>query len=163
MGGLIQAKKPSGKGITIDTQSVDPNGAGFVKKSTVRVEAVKQPFFMGVRIGSKQEITELTFDTVNVLDRKDAATTKALEKALPIPAGVPEQWKGFALGADDLAHPGEFQTRFGLSSSPEAGKFQLVPFVVAQTLDDFASGSYLVTVSVVTSPSDVGPVELPRR
>src|SRR5712664_1539468 len=102
MGGLIQEKKPNGTDIKIETTSVDPNGSGVLKKSTVKVAALKQAFVMGVRIGNGQTITELKFDTFDVLGRADDATTKALATALPIPAGVPEQWQGFALHVDDL-------------------------------------------------------------
>jgi len=95
-----------------------------------------------------------------VLSRVDDATTKALSRALPVPAG--EQWLGFALGPDDLPHPGHFRTRFALSPFPAVGQFQLVPFVVAPSADAFANGAYMVAVSVVTSPSDIGPSELRR-
>ena len=74
MGGLITETKPNGKSITIETRSVDPRGKG-------------------------QTITELAFDTVNVLARADGVTTKALDTALPIPSGVAEKLGDFAAGS----------------------------------------------------------------
>lgn len=162
MGGLIKERTPNGQDITVETDSVTANGNGVLKQSTVKVAALKQTFVLGVRIGDKQTIDELKFDGFDVLSRADDPTTQALKSALPIPKGVPEQWLGFALYADDLPHPGRFKTRFALSPFPAVGQFQLVPFVVAQDKAAFAQGAYMVTVSVVTSPSDVGPAELRR-
>jgi hypothetical protein len=162
MGGLIRERTPNGQDISVETDSIAPNGAGVLKQSTVKVAALKQAFVMGVRIGANQTIDELKFETFDVLTRADDATTKALQSALPIPAGVKEQWLGFALYADDLPHPGRFKTRFALSPFPAVGQFQVVPFVVAQSAAAFAQGAYMVTVSVVTSPSDIGPAELRR-
>lgn len=161
MSGLIQ-RKPGGKDITIETQDIQRKNNGVLKLSKVKVSPhAKSAFFLGVRIGTGQTITELTFDKCKVLDRADLATTQELATALKIPDGVPEQWYGFALLKDDLPNPSGFETRFALEPFPLTGQFQLVPFVVAATLDSFAKGMYLVAVSVVTSPLD-GPVELRR-
>jgi hypothetical protein len=161
MGGLIGGKNPNGTAIIIETQTIAPNDTGVLKKSTVKVAHLRQAIVLGVRIGSGQTITDLYFDTFDVRTRADADTTAALERAFPIPAGVPERWHGFALLEDDLPNPGQFETRFGLAPFPQQGQFQLVPFVVAPAHNHFASGAYLVAVSVVTSPE--GPAELRRR
>ena len=161
MSGFLLGKRPSGTGITIETQSIIGNNGGVRKHSKVKVAHIKSTFVMGIRIGSGQTITELIFDNFNVLDRADVRTTQAIETALPIPDGVPERWYGYALLEDDLPNPNNFDSHFALSPFPQTGQFQLVPFVIALTADSFARGLYMVAVSVVTSPLD-GPLELRR-
>lgn len=160
MSGLI-GRKPGGKAITIETQSIDPNGTkdGVLKKSKVKVAHIKSSFVVGVRIGAKQEII-LKLNTYEVHKNPDPTTAKELTRLFPVMKD--EKWLGFAVAADDLPDPSQFDTHFELKPFPQKGQFQLVPFVIALTSGDFAAGMYSIAASVVTSPVD-GPVELTGR
>ncbi len=159
MGGLI-GRKPGGKAITIETQSIDSNGTkdGVLKKSKVKVAHIKSSFVVGVRIGDEQEII-LTLNTYEVHKNPDPTTTKELTRLFP--GTKDEKWLGFAVAEDALPDPSQFDTHFEIKPFPQKGQFQLVPFVIASRAADFEAGMYSVAASVVTSPVD-GPVELRR-
>ena len=155
MGGLI-GRKPGGKDITIETQSISSNGTGVLKKSKVKVGHVKSSFVLGVRIGANQTIV-LKLNTYEV-HKNDPATVTALETLYPVDPNL-EKWLGFAVAEADLPNPSQFETHFELTPFPQKGKFQIVPFVVALTSKHIDQGMYSVAASVVTSPVD-GPAEL---
>jgi len=160
MGVLIEGKKKKDH-IQIVTDTIEPNGAGGVrKKSEVKVQgAVARTFALGMKIRTGQTIVELSFDGTSILGRRDETVTAACTAAFPPLGG--EVWVGFKVLDSDLPHPGQFNTRFALDRPPATGKYQLVDIVVAEDPTKFSTGEYLVAASIITPP-DAGPSELRR-